>query len=189
MNKNIVIIEGPSGVGKDTIINEIIERYPDKFARPINATTREMRPNESQGNPYLFLSEAEFLDLRKSGEIFEHTIRHGTYRGMRKSSFEEILNQNKIAIRDCDKYGLKALKELYGKQVLGIFLTCDKDIIKERLISRDEPLESMKSRLNDYDQCIKDAYYFDHVIENIDKETTITQIMNLIDSFNNLENE
>lgn len=183
--KNIIIIEGPSGVGKDTIINEIIARFPNKFARPINATTREMRPNESQGNPYLFLNEQEFLDLRKSGEIFEHTIRHGTYRGMRKSSFEEIHGQNKIAIRDCDKYGLKALQENYGKSVLGIFLTCDKNIIKERLLSRNEPLESMTKRLNDYDHCIKDAYYFDHIIENIDMENTISQILNIIDSYNN----
>jgi guanylate kinase len=184
MNKTIVIIEGPSGVGKDTIINEIINRYPDRFDRPINATTREMRANESQGNPYLFVSEEEFLALRKSGEIFEHTIRHGTYRGMRQSSFNEIHSKNKIAIRDCDKYGLKALQEIYGDKVLGIFLTCDKDLIKERLISRNEPLESMKHRLNDYDQYVKDAYYFDHVIENIDMNATIDQILNIIDSYN-----
>ena len=112
MAKNIIIIEGPSGVGKDTIINELITRYPNRFDRPINATTRAMRDNETQGNPYLFLTEEEFLKLRKSGEIFEHTIRHGTYRGMRKSSFDEILNNGKIALRDCDKYGFKALKEL-----------------------------------------------------------------------------
>ena len=43
MQTSIVIIEGPSGVGKDTIINELINRYPDKFGKPINATTREMR--------------------------------------------------------------------------------------------------------------------------------------------------
>ena len=177
--KNIIIIEGPSGVGKDTIINELISRYPNRFARPINATTRKMRENESQGNPYLFLNDEEFHKLRATGEIFEHTIRHGTFRGMRRSSFEEILNSNKIALRDCDKYGLKALKEIYGNQVVGIFLTCDKAIIKERLLSRNEPLESMTVRLNDYDNCIKDAYYYDNVIENIELETTIKQILTI----------
>lgn len=182
--KNIIIIEGPSGVGKDTIINELISRYPDKFGRPINASTRPMRANESQGNPYLFLNEQEFLKLRKSGEIFEHTIRHGTYRGMRKSSFNEILNSGRIALRDCDKYGLKALKEEYGEQVLGIFLTVDKDIIKERLLSRNEPNESMVARLKDYDQCIKDAYYFDYVVENIEIDSTINQILQIIESKN-----
>ena len=110
--KQIVIIEGPSGVGKDTIITELISRYPDRFGRPINATTRPMRENESQNNPYLFLTEDEFLKKRASGEIFEHTMRHGTYRGMRKSSFDSILNSGKIALRDCDVNGLHAIKKL-----------------------------------------------------------------------------
>lgn len=178
-NKKILIIEGPSGVGKDTIIDTLISRYPDKFGKPVNASTRAMRPNETQGNPYLFLSEEEFLKLRQTGEIFEHTIRHGTYRGMRKSSFDEVLNSGKIALRDCDKYGFKALKELYPEIVTGIFLTCDKETIKNRLLSRDEPLESMTARLNDYDNCIKDAYYYDYVIENIDLEQTISQILEI----------
>ena len=63
MQKQIIIIEGPSGVGKDTIITELINRYPDKFGRPINATTRPMRENESQNNPYLFLIFSSFLDF------------------------------------------------------------------------------------------------------------------------------
>ncbi|MBQ7352257.1 MAG: hypothetical protein IJW59_05320 [Clostridia bacterium] len=181
--KNIVIIEGPSGVGKDTIINRLIELYPDKFAHPINATTRPMRENESQGNPYLFISEEEFLKMRQSGEIFEHTIRHGTYRGMRKASFDEIINSGKIALRDCDKYGLKALKEIYGDQVLGIFLTCEKEVIRERLINRNEPLSSMNARLKDYDNYIKDAMFFDYVIENIEIDNTVNQIMSLINKY------
>lgn len=179
IKKNILIIEGPSGVGKDTIIDTLISRYPDKFGKPINASTRAMRPNESQGNPYLFMTEEEFLKLRETGEIFEHTIRHGTYRGMRKSSFDEILNSGKIALRDCDKCGFKALKEIFNDQVIGIFLTCDKETIKNRLLSRDEPLESMTARLKDYDNCIKDAYFYDIVIENVDLEQTIAQILEI----------
>ena len=180
--KDIIIIEGPSGVGKDTIIDEIIRRYPNKFARPINATTRKMRENESQGHPYLFLSEEEFLALRQKGEIFEHTIRHGSYRGMRKSSFDEIHGKGMIAIRDCDKFGLNALKTLFGDRVLGIFLTCDKKIIEQRLIGRNEPKESMEIRLRDYDDCMKDAFYFDYTIENIEINSTIDQIMNIINT-------
>ena len=79
-NKSIVIIEGPSAVGKDTIINELIRRYPDRFGKPINATTRPMRENESQNNPYLFLSDEEFIAMRKSGDIFEHTKRSRSWR-------------------------------------------------------------------------------------------------------------
>lgn len=183
-NKTIIIIEGPSGVGKDTIINELIARYPNKFGRPINATTRKMRENESQGNPYLFISEEEFFALRQTGEIFEQTIRHGSYRGMRKSSFDEILDSGKIALRDCDKFGLKSLKDEYGDIVMGIFLTCDKKLIKDRLISRNEPEESMNVRLEDYDKCIKDAYYFDYIVDNNEINSTIEQILKIISENN-----
>ena len=179
--KSIVIIEGPSAVGKDTIINELIRRYPDKFGKPINATTRPMRENESQNNPYLFLTDEEFLSLRQSGEIFEHTIRHGTYRGMRKSNFNEIIDSGRIAIRDCDILELHAIRAEYGaEKVLGIFLTADKEEIKKRMISRNEPADSMELRLKDYDIYVENAKYFDYVIENIEIDDTINKILEIL---------
>jgi guanylate kinase len=128
-----------------------------------------MRENESQGHPYLFISEEEFFRLRQSGEIFEQTIRHGSYRGMRKSSFDEILNSGKVALRDVDRYGLEAVRGVYGKDnVIGIFLTAPKEEIKRRLMERNEPIESMNIRLKDFDTFIEDAKYYDYTIENID---------------------
>ncbi len=177
----VVIIEGPSGVGKDTIIGELLKRYPNKFGKPVNVTTRAMRANESQNNPYYFTNEEEFFKLRESGDIFEHTVRHGTYRGMRKSSFDGILAQGKIAVRDCDRYGLEAISKIYPGRVMSIFLTCPKEEIKRRLIGRNEPLESMEARLRDYDTFILDAKYFEYVVENVDLEKTISTILTLIE--------
>ena len=180
MKKSIIIIEGPSGVGKDTIINELVSRFPDKFGKPINATTRQMRENESQGNPYLFLTDQEFLELRAKGEIFEHTIRHGTYRGMRKSSFDEIINSGRVALRDCDIYGLEAIKNVYGNKVTSVFLTAPKEEIIKRFESRNEPKESMELRLKDYDTYIENSKYFDYVIENLNMEETIQKILDIV---------
>ena len=179
-NRLVVIIEGPSGVGKDTIINKILERFPDKFARPINACTRPMRPNESQNNPYFFITNEEFMKLRLEGEIFEHTTRHGTFRGMRKSNFDNIFESGKIVIRDCDRYGVDAIRKEYGDIVISIFLTCPKEEIERRLKERNEDPESMKARLKDYDTFILDRIYFDHIIENIDIEKTINDILFII---------
>ncbi|MBE5738296.1 MAG: hypothetical protein E7354_00980 [Clostridiales bacterium] len=179
-NSLIVIIEGPSGVGKDTIINTLLARYPDRFGRPANACTRAMRENESQNNPYYFISEEEFFKLRESGDIFEHTMRHGTYRGMRKTAFDEILSAGKVALRDCDRYGLEAISKLYPNQVISIFLTCPKEEIRKRLINRNEPQDSMEARLKDYDDHVKQAVYFEHIIENIDLEETVSTILKII---------
>lgn len=181
MKKSIVIIEGPSGVGKDTIINELIARYPDKFGKPINATTRPMRENESQNNPYLFLTEEEFFKKRQSGEIFEQTMRHGTYRGMQKPSFDSIIDAGKVALRDCDVNGLRAIRQVYGDDIVtSVFLTAPKEEIVKRLKSRNEPEESMQKRLKDYDTYIENAKYFDNIIENIDMEETIDKILKII---------
>ncbi len=182
MKKSIVIIEGPSGVGKDTIINELIARYPDKFGKPINATTRPMRENESQNNPYLFLTEEEFFKKRQSGEIFEQTMRHGTYRGMQKPSFDSIIDAGKVALRDCDVNGLRAIRQVYGDDIVtSVFLTAPKEEIVKRLKSRNEPEESMQKRLKDYDTYIENAKYFDNIIENIDMEETIDKILKIIE--------
>lgn len=183
-NKTIVIIEGPSGVGKDTIINTLLETYPDRFGRPINVTTRPMRENESQNNPYYFVTEEEFFRLRNAGDIFEHTMRHGTYRGMRKSSFDSILSQGKIVLRDCDRFGLEALKKIFPNQVIGIFLTCPKAEIRNRLISRNEPKESMERRLKDYDTFVENAKYFDYTIDNLIIDETVGKILNIINKEN-----
>lgn len=182
MKKSIVIIEGPSGVGKDTIINELIARYPDKFGKPINATTRPMRENESQNNPYLFLTEEEFFKKRQSGEIFEQTMRHGTYRGMQKPSFDSLIDAGKVALRDCDVNGLRAIRQVYGDDIVtSVFLTAPKEEIVKRLKSRNEPEESMQKRLKDYDTYIENAKYFDNIIENIDMEETIDKILKIIE--------
>ena len=91
----VVVIEGPSGVGKDTLINELIASNTQLFEKAISVTTRAMREGESQGNPYDFVSNAEFEDMLNRNEIFEHTTRHGTYRGMRKNNFDKIINAKK----------------------------------------------------------------------------------------------
>jgi len=180
MKKTILIIEGPSAVGKDTIINELIKRYPERFGKPINATTRPMRENESQNDPYLFLTDEEFIKLRQSGEIFEHTKRHGTYRGMRKSSFNEVIDSGRIAVRDCDILGLHAIKQEYPGQVMSIFLTAPKEEIVKRMLSRNEPKESMEIRLKDYDVYVENAKYFDYVINNMKIDDTINQILDIL---------
>lgn len=178
--RKIVIIEGPSGAGKDSIFNALIERYPQYFSHVVSTTTRQMRINETQGNPYNFVDDETFERMVQNGDIFEKTERHGTKRGMSQKSFDEILDLEKYPIKDCDKYGLKALKKIYGDKIISIFLTVPKKEIEKRLKIRGDSPEDLKRRLNNYDEHIKQSKYYDHHVENLDFEKAVNDILEII---------
>lgn len=175
----IVVIEGPSGVGKDTVIRNLTQKYPERFAKLVSVTTRAMRPNESQGNPYHFVTNEEFDKMVESGDIFEHTTRHGEKRGMSEKYIQELFNVNKIPLKDCNIIGVRALQSRF-KNVTTIFITADKAEIERRLYARGDKPEDIKLRMTDYDKCILDAKYYDHVIVNDNLQKTIDKILEII---------
>lgn len=177
----IVVIEGPSGVGKDAIMKGLVEKYPESFEKVPSMTTRAMREGESQGNPYYFVSVNEFQRQLANDDIFEHTVRHDTYRGMSRVYFDRVLEKNKFPLKDCDKIGLYALRKVYGeKNVFGLFITCPKDVIEQRLIGRGETGDSLKQRLNNYDEYINEYVHYNVSIENIDLDKAIDNVYNAI---------
>jgi len=179
----IIVVEGPSGVGKDAVIKELIKKYPNTFVKVPSTTTRAMRVGESQGSPYYFVNESTFKTMLDSGEIFEHTFRHGQYRGMSKHLFDDVLSKKLFPVKDCDLIGVNALRNVYANKVFTIFLTCPKAEIERRLIGRGDKGEDLKTRLNNFDEYIKNAKYFDVVIENIDLDVAVDNVYNAIADF------
>lgn len=178
-NNRIIVIEGPSGAGKDTIIKTLMQRYPERFGKLVSVATRAMRPNESEGNPYHFVTNEEFDRMVENGDIFEHTVRHGEKRGMSERYILEMFNANKIPLKDCDIVGVRALKSRFAN-VTTIFITADKKEIERRLHGRGDQPEDIERRLKDYDKCILDAKYYDYVLNNDDLEKTIDKIIQII---------
>ena len=178
-NNRIVVIEGPSGAGKDTIIKTLMQRYPNRFGKLVSVATRAMRPYESEGNPYHFVTNEEFDQMVEQGDVFEHTIRHGEKRGMSERYILELFNANKIPLKDCDIVGVRALKSRF-ENVTTIFITADKNEIERRLHGRGDKPEDIERRLHDYDKCIQDAKYYDYVINNVDLDKTIDKIIQII---------
>ena len=164
--KKIVVIEGPSGVGKDTIMRELIRRYPNRYKKIVAYSTRQPREGEINGVEYFFLDTDTFLEKVKSGDIFEHTMRHGTYRGIGKHAVNEIINAGYIALKDTDMLGVKALRRVYHDAVLTIFITADKHAVEKRLMERGHSGAELAGRLADYDDCMAQATHFDYVFEN-----------------------
>jgi guanylate kinase len=172
----LVILSGSSGIGKNTIINEIIKRY-DGFELLPTFTTRGMRENESQGNPYYFVSVEEFLRRKENNEFLESENVHGNYYATSRLVLEEK-KADKILIKDIDVKGALNLKERLGDVIIIFLKASSFDQLKSRLKGRKET--RIEERLSRYNLELELSKKFDYVIINDDMDITINKIINLI---------
>lgn len=117
----VVVIVGPSGVGKGTIVRWITERYPD-FVVSVSATTRPPRPGERDGQDYYFVTEGQFDRLIASEGLLEWATVHGTHRyGTPKAPVEDLLDQGKHVILEIDIQGMRLVKRRIDR-VITVFV-------------------------------------------------------------------
>ncbi len=131
----LVVISGPSGVGKDATIQRMKERgYPCHFV--VTATTRPRRPNEIDGVDYHFVSEEEFADLLRRGELLEHAEVYGQQKGIPKWEVRAALASGHDAIMRVDVQGAATISRMVS-QAITIFLTAEsEEALVERLRRR-----------------------------------------------------
>ena len=182
---SIFLISGPSGVGKDTIIEELRSKFPNYFYA-ITATSRPKRDNETDGKHYLFLSEEQFQKLIDNNEMLEWANVYGNYYGVPASPIIEAIKLHKTIIIKIDVQGVESLKKIFPHSV-SIFITPDQpsDLI-ERLKSRNpENAIDIQSRLNSVEKELAASKNFDHVVVNINNliESTINQIQTIIQQY------
>ena len=127
----LVVISGPSGVGKDATIQLVKERgYPCYFV--VTATTRPQRPGEVDGVDYHFVSETEFTAMIVSGELIEHAVVYDQYKGIPKAGVRAALASGRDVVMRVDVQGAATVRKL-APQVVTIFLTAETE---EALIER-----------------------------------------------------
>ncbi len=119
--KQVVVIAGSSGSGKNAVIAEILKRYKN-CARLVTATTRAMRPSEEEGVDYYFLSQKKFDAELTAGNIPEHRFvpALNTYYGTYLPDLEKRIREGKIVFAQVDIEGAKLLKEKYGATTIFI---------------------------------------------------------------------
>ena len=96
---------GCAGVGKNTIIRDLLDEHRDEYDLLPTLTTRAMRPGESEGNPYCFVSEEEFKRQLDEGLIYEHQFIHKSYYGGSRLILEKKLQEGKALLKDIDILG------------------------------------------------------------------------------------
>ncbi|OGG54222.1 hypothetical protein A3H16_02000 [Candidatus Kaiserbacteria bacterium RIFCSPLOWO2_12_FULL_53_8] len=119
--KQVVVIAGPSGSGKNVVINEILKRYPN-CARLVTATTRAMRPGEQEGVDYYFMSQEQFDEQLSAGNILEHRFvpALNTYYGTYLPDLAKRMSEGKIVFAQVDIEGARLLKSRYGATTIFI---------------------------------------------------------------------
>ena len=133
----LVILSGPSGVGKDTIIHALRRRHPGTdYHYVVTCTTRARRPGEIDGVSYRFLTRDEFARLRQQGEFLEANEVHGHWYGTPRSQVREALAAGRDAILKIDVQGAQVVKETVPDALLIFLVPPSLEDLFHRLRSR-----------------------------------------------------
>jgi guanylate kinase len=164
----LIVISGPSGVGKDTVIQRMKERnLPFHFV--VTATTRPARPEEQQGVDYFFVSHDQFAEMIEQGELLEYAIVYNDYKGIPKAQVREALASGKDVVMRVDVQGAATVRELCPQALLIFLTTQDEDELVARLLARKtETPEGLKLRIATARQEQKRIGEFDYVVINRD---------------------
>lgn len=136
MKGNILVISGPSGSGKSSLMKEVLKEMEDSYFS-ISTTTREPREGEIDGLNYHFVSREEFENDIEEGYFLEWAKVHDNYYGTSLKPILKELHAGKLVIFDIDVQGHKIAQEKFGNLITSVFITTpDQKSLRERLINR-----------------------------------------------------
>jgi guanylate kinase len=144
----VFVITGPSGVGKGTLIERLLEAIPE-LELSISATTRQPRSGEVDGRDYHFLSPEEFRRKLEAGEFLEHASYSGNYYGTLRSEVEDRIARCNSVVLEIEVQGARQVRDSLGDDAILIFIAPpDESALRDRLVGRgtDSP-EAIEQRL------------------------------------------
>jgi guanylate kinase len=174
----LVVITGPSGVGKDTLVRELKRKLGDSLHVAVTATTRPPRPGERHGVHYYFLSQGEFEDLIRKGGLLEHATVYGHRYGVPKAPLRESLSQGKDVVVRVDVQGGQFIKSHYPEAVTIFLLPPSEEELARRLRGRgqDDP-QQVALRLLVAQEEMAQAQQFDYQVVNDQLEEAVEAVL------------
>jgi guanylate kinase len=162
----LVVLSGPSGVGKDTLLKRLKERGHD-FAFVVTMTTRPMRQGEVEGIDYLFVNKSSFADMMQADELLEHSLVYGDYKGIPKQQVRDAIKSGKDVLMRIDVQGAAKIRKIVPN-VVTIFLAPESEMELERRLAerKTETLENLKIRIATAREEMKRIHEFDYVVVN-----------------------
>lgn len=185
MNRRAILFSAPSGSGKTTIINRLMDSF-DCFEFSISATSRQPRAGEQHGKDYYFLSAEEFEARVQQGLFLEwEEVYAGIRYGTLKSEIDRICGMDRVMVFDVDVNGGLNIKRFFGDDALAIFVMPPSiQVLEARLRGRGtESEESILKRLGRSQKELGEAPKFDVTIINDDLDRAVAQTRTVIQEF------
>ena len=187
----LIVIAAPSGAGKTSLINALLEEARDlKLTLSISYTTREKRVTEKHGESYFFISNKEFEHMIKEKEFLEYADVFGDLKGTSKSWVENKIKKGWNVILELDWQGASQVKEIYPGSKTIFILPPSYTELETRLNKRGlDKKKAINKRLAEAKKEIKQGQYFDHLIVNDEFEEALADLKTIIISNKTLRTE
>ena len=173
-NPLLIVLSGPSGVGKDAVLHYMKLKHMD-YHFTVTVTTRKKRPNEIDGTDYIFIEKSNFESLKSNADLLESAEVYGNFYGIPKSQVLDALANGKDVIMKLDVQVAKTIKKL-APNALFIFLAAPTiESLRNRLEKRmTESPEALETRLKTATSENTESEWFDHIVINEDEKIDAT---------------
>lgn len=179
MSGRLVVLSGPSGVGKDTVF-DAWAKQDSRVARVVSATTRKPRPGEVHGEHYWFLDSTEFERQRQAGAFLEAKLVHGEWYATPVEHADRLLAEGKVTVLKIDVQGGLAVKARRPETLLVFLAPPSMEELERRLRNRGtETEESVRRRLRNAAQEMECAKEYDATVVNDDVGRAVSELMEL----------
>lgn len=180
----IIVISGPSGVGKDTVIQRMKER-DQPFHFVVTVTTRPPRADEVDGVDYIFISQDGFAEMIEQDELLEYAFVYNDYKGIPKEQVRRAIASGKDVVMRIDVQGAETIREIFPEALL-IFLTTqnEEELVNRLKARKTESSEGLKLRIATARKELKRIGDFDYVVVNRENhlDETVDTILDIINA-------
>lgn len=181
----LIVISGPSGVGKDTIARKLINTNLEQFYFVVTATTRPPRAGETHGVDYFFYSTDEFAEMIENNELLEYAVVYNDYKGIPKQQIRDALNSGRDVIMRVDVQGAATIRKLIPNAI-SVFLTTEteSELVRRLRERKSETAEGLNLRIAAARQEMNRIREFDYWVVNAEgrQERAVREILSVIEA-------
>jgi len=184
-HRKLIVLSGPSGGGKSTLLNRLLNEYPNCFSFSVSHTTRVPRPGEQHGKDYYFVTRDEMLKAIEDGKFLEHAEFGGNIYGTSVQAVRDVQSTGRICILDVEIQGVRSIRKTDLNPRYIFVKPPSVEVLEQRLRARGtETEESLKKRLDrariDLKEVEDEPRLFDHVIINDDLEIAYKHFLSVL---------